>query len=782
MEPPSDASVPAGHVVVVGGGIAGLAAAHRLVAAGVRVTLLEATDRLGGKLLPGEIEGVPVDLGAESMLARRPEAVDLARAVGLADRLQPPATSVRLPVDTRRAASDAQGPCDGCPGRRRRRSPGFSPPEGLARIAQERDLAPAEVGDDVAVGAYVADRLGREVVDRLVEPLLGGVYAGDAYRISMRAAVPQLFEAARTHASLLEGVQDVQRQVAARQRSGPVFMGIAGGVGTLPDAVADAVRAAGGEILTETPVLGLNRGTDGWQVRTDQRVVTADAVVLAAPAWAASALLAAESPAASAELGRIEYASMALVTLAFRRRDLSLPEGSGFLVPPVDGHTIKASTFSSQKWGWVDEGSDDLFVLRTSVGRYGDEEHLHRDDSELVAVSLRDLGEATGLAARPVATEVTRWIGGLPQYPVGHLTRVARIRDEVAELPGLRVCGAAYDGVGIPACIADGQRAADEILATPHPGAGHRRRARENSPMSAPEKIPNAGKKAKDLNEVIRYTLWSVFKLRDVLPSDTDRSAYAEEVQELFDQLAAKDVTVRGTYDLSGLRADADLMIWWHAETADELQDAYNLFRRTRLGRALEPVWSNMALHRPAEFNKSHIPAFLADETPRNYVSRLPLRALLRLVPAARRGPPQDARRPRQDGPRLPRRARQHRGVVLARRLRMAARLRGGRAVPHRRPDASSACLRGPHARPRGGPVLHGPPQVGRRPRGGTRLRTRSTMKAGPAACGPGLIDPEDQTACGSFGCAARRSSDTGSGSGCGAHDARRTGVSPRSR
>ncbi len=142
--------------------------------------------------------------------------------------------------------------------------------------------------------------------------------------------------------------------------------------------------------------------------------------------------------------------------------------------------------------------------------------------------------------------------------------------------------------------------------------------------MTAPEKTPNAGKKAKDLNEVIRYTLWSVFKLRDVLPDTADRTGYADEVQELFDQLAAKDITVRGAYDVSGLRADADVMIWWHAETADELQEAYNLFRRTKLGRALVPVWSNMALHRPAEFNKSHVPAFLADETPRDYVSVYP--------------------------------------------------------------------------------------------------------------------------------------------------------------
>ncbi|WP_433858703.1 hydrogen peroxide-dependent heme synthase [Streptomyces kronopolitis] len=139
---------------------------------------------------------------------------------------------------------------------------------------------------------------------------------------------------------------------------------------------------------------------------------------------------------------------------------------------------------------------------------------------------------------------------------------------------------------------------------------------------AAPEKTPNAGKKAKDLNEVVRYTLWSVFKLRAVLPED--RSGYADEVEELFAQLAAKDVVVRGTYDVSGLRADADLMIWWHSESSDALQEAYNLFRRTRLGRALEPVWSNMALHRPAEFNKSHIPAFLADEQPRAYVSVYP--------------------------------------------------------------------------------------------------------------------------------------------------------------
>ncbi|MEU0302566.1 protoporphyrinogen oxidase [Streptomyces sp. NPDC006175] len=456
-----------GHAVVIGGGIAGLAAARRLLDSGLRVTVLEATERLGGKLMTGEIAGVRVDLGAESMLARRPEAVELATAAGLGGRLQPPATATAS-VWTRDALRPMpKGHVMGVPGDPSALS-GVLSPEGLARIAEERDLTPTAVGDDVAVGSYVADRLGREVVDRLVEPLLGGVYAGDAYRISMRAAVPQLFEAVKEGGPLLDGVLRIQERAAARQQTGPVFQGIEGGIGTLPGAVADAVRAGGAEILMETPVLGLTRTAEGWDVRTDSRVIAADALVLATPAWSASTLLAAECPAASVELAAVEYASMALVTMAFRRTDIENTEAlrgrSGFLVPPVDGRTIKAATFSSNKWQWVADAAPDLFVLRTSVGRYGEEEHLHREDSELVGASLGDLESAAGLTARPVDTEVTRWIGGLPQYPVGHLSRVARIREEVAKLPGLRVCGAVYDGVGIPACVASAHRAADEIV------------------------------------------------------------------------------------------------------------------------------------------------------------------------------------------------------------------------------------------------------------------------------------------------------------------------------
>ncbi|MBW5487118.1 protoporphyrinogen oxidase, partial [Streptomyces bambusae] len=238
-------AAPPHHVVVVGGGIAGLAAAHRLLDAGARVTVLEATGRLGGKLYAGELAGAPVDLGAESVLARRPEAVDLARAVGLGEALQPPATATAR-LWTRGALRDMpRGHVMGVPGDIEPvAASGVLSAEGLARIAADAELPPTEVGEDVAVGEYVAARMGREVVDRLVEPLLGGVYAGDAYRISMAAAVPALFEAVRSHPTLTESVRAVQATAAGRAAAdrttvigaaatGAVFAGIAGGIGRL---------------------------------------------------------------------------------------------------------------------------------------------------------------------------------------------------------------------------------------------------------------------------------------------------------------------------------------------------------------------------------------------------------------------------------------------------------------------------------------------------------------------------------------------------------------------
>ena len=241
------------------------------------------------------------------------------------------------------------------------------------------------------------------------------------------------------------------------------------GVGRLPLAVAAACRAEGAEIRVRTAVRELKRTARGWQAVVDgpdgRTALEADAVVLAVPAPVTSRLLSAESPVAATELATVEYASMALVTMAFRRRDLlNLPDSSGFLVPPVDGRTIKASTFASRKWGWIRDAGPDTIVLRTSIGRHGEEQDLASEDADLVRLSREDLGSAIGLTAAPVAARVTRWESGLPQYPVGHLRRVARVREHVAKVPGLAVCGAAYNGVGIPACIADAREAARQVL------------------------------------------------------------------------------------------------------------------------------------------------------------------------------------------------------------------------------------------------------------------------------------------------------------------------------
>lgn len=247
------------HVVVIGGGISGLAAAHRLLATGARVTVLEGSGRVGGKLHAGEIEGVRVDLGAESMLARRPEAVALAREVGLDAALQPPATSSARLWNRGVLTPMPKGHVMGVPADAAGLGDVLST-EGLRRIGQDSELPPTEVGEDIALGTYVAARMGREVVDRLVEPLLGGVYAGDVYRTSMRAAVPALHAAAREHATLGAAVRALQQR--ATPSTAPVFMGIDGGIGTLPLAVADAVRARGGDIRLHQQVHELRR-TEG---------------------------------------------------------------------------------------------------------------------------------------------------------------------------------------------------------------------------------------------------------------------------------------------------------------------------------------------------------------------------------------------------------------------------------------------------------------------------------------------------------------------------------------
>ena len=453
------------HVVVVGGGISGLAAAWflRRDASGTRVTVLEASDRVGGALRVSELAGVHVDVGAESLLLRRPEAVALAESVGL--ELQDAATT-SASVWTRGALRPLpSGTVMGVPADLRAlAASGLLTKGELARVPIDSWLPRLPLGEDVSVGRLVSSRLGRAVLDRLVEPLLGGIYAGHADRLSVQATLPQLWPHVRRHRSLVAAARASRE--ASPSPPGAVFGAPRGGVGRLPAAV---VARSGAEVRTGAMVRGLRRTDAGWELTVgpirSPEVVGADAVILAVPAAPAARLLRAEVPHAAAELAQVRASSMAVVSLALPAGAVPGPlPGSGFLVPPVDGRTVKAVTFSSSKWGWTADAAPGLLLLRASVGRMGEEATLHRPDTEIVDLVLADLTDALGVTDPPVDARVTRWGGALPQYAVGHRGRVDRIRAAVARVPALAVCGATYDGVGVPACIATAEAATTEVL------------------------------------------------------------------------------------------------------------------------------------------------------------------------------------------------------------------------------------------------------------------------------------------------------------------------------
>ncbi len=457
----------------MGGGISGLAAAFFLRNRGIAVTVLEGSPRLGGKLAVSEVAGVAVDEGAEALLARRPEGTDLIGALGLDGRLVWPGTTSagiwtrgHLCPLPQRQLMGVPADLDAL------RDSGILSAPGLARAREDLRLPPTPIDGDVSVASYVAERFGQELVDRLVDPLLGGVYAGRSDQLSFDATLGGLAQAARQHRSLAVAAAALLPPPSGRQAP-PVFTTLSGGLGTLPAAVA---AAAGATVRTGAMTRELARAAQGdgarWRLTVGSahapQQLDADAVILAVPARPASRLLAGlpEAGPAATALGEIKYASMAIVTLAYRRDAFARPpEGSGYLVPAVEGRAVKAVTFSTVKWPHLRSGHAGLEIVRCSVGRIGEDALLQRDDSDLAGLAAADLAAVTGVRGAPADIRVSRWGGGLPQYAVGHRDRVARIRAAVATQPGLAVCGAAYDGLGIPACIASARLAADQVLA-----------------------------------------------------------------------------------------------------------------------------------------------------------------------------------------------------------------------------------------------------------------------------------------------------------------------------
>ena len=448
-------------VAVVGGGISGLTAAWTLAGQGHEVIVIEAAPVIGGKLRTATVADVRVDVGAEAMLARRPEGVALLEDLGL------------TPIGplTTAAMVRAGGALHPLPARTLLGIPGdldaladsgVLTEHALDRVAAEPDLDPLPpLHEDVSVGGLVRARLGNELTDRLVEPLLGGVYAGRADALSLRAAIPALADALSSGGSLIDAARSIVAGPAARERprSGPVFVSLKGGLGSLPEALASHGRF---DVRTGVTVRAIRRSGSGFVLDYGAVPVSeelaVDGVVVATPPAKAARLLAEVAPDAATELAKIETASMAIVTLAYD--DVELPPGSGLLVGAREGLAIKGITVSSQKWP-LDIGG--LTVMRASVGRIGEARLLQRGDDDLIRLVRHELLELLGIRAEPVDSLVTRWGGGLPQYAVGHVEKIARIRDVVAAAPGVAVCGAAFDGVGIPACIASARAAVGHL-------------------------------------------------------------------------------------------------------------------------------------------------------------------------------------------------------------------------------------------------------------------------------------------------------------------------------
>lgn len=449
------------RVVVVGGGITGLAAAHRLteLAPQLAVTLYEGDDRLGGKLRTTPFAGAAaVDEGADAFLARQPDAVGLAVRCGLKPSLTSPATG-RAAVWRDGLRTIPDGLLLGIPasagvlaGLVRSRLLGVG---GLLRAAIE-PLRPATTDHGDSIGALVRARFGDEVHERLVDALVGSIYATDTDHASL-ALVPQLAALAAADRSLLRAARRGRRTAPAV--TGPLFLAPRGGMQALAEAAATSARHGGAVVTTARTIRSVDH--DGARWRVDDEL--ADAVVLATPAAAAATLLTGSVPDLSAALGAADAAGVVIVTLAVPGWPPRLHGLSGYLVPKPAQRLVTAASFGSQKWPhWGDPSRPGDAVVRVSLGRDGlPVEHL--DNEALIAAAVDELGRHVGIDVQPTAVRVSRWPDGFPQYRPGHLRWLADVA--AATPPGLDLTGAAYRGIGVPACVADGERTAAAVLA-----------------------------------------------------------------------------------------------------------------------------------------------------------------------------------------------------------------------------------------------------------------------------------------------------------------------------
>jgi oxygen-dependent protoporphyrinogen oxidase len=458
------------RVVIIGGGIAGLAAAYRLtqIAPDLAITLIESAQRLGGKILTERVDGFVIEGGPDTFLSLKPRGLGLCRELGLENRLHGTNEKIRrtyvmrsnklheLPEGLTGLIPSRFGPMV---------KTGLISPLGKLRMALDYVIPPHSPKGDESLAAFVERRLGRELYDRLIEPLMSGIYAGDGAQLSLRATFPQLRQTELEHGSLIKGMLAARKKVppAPNGRHRSAFLTPTTGLAEIVEALEAKLSKA--EIRLSTRAALVKAVSSGYNViLADGESLPADAVILATPAFVTADLIADLDSQLADALRAIPYVSTATVSVAYPLNDTRSArplDGYGYIIPRAEGRPILACTWTSTKF--PHRAPEGYGLIRAFIGRAGEEEAIDRTDNELLNLVREELRRTLGITAPPMLYRIFRWPQAMPQYTLGHLDRLAAIERRLAELPGLFVAGNAYRGIGIPDCIASGEAAAQAI-------------------------------------------------------------------------------------------------------------------------------------------------------------------------------------------------------------------------------------------------------------------------------------------------------------------------------